>query len=150
MSKRKREEFVAAILEMADRIDDLDQGLSDAEVDEVLEEGGCDPRNSWNQFLSRAKVLESDLWAKGVEPSLQLRRLIKEANTEATAPIATPTASAWLDALLSRPRRMALSFEDMQVARAYRKSGELSQADVEALDALEQELKSLANKPSNE
>jgi len=150
MSRRKREELVAAILEMADRIDDLDQGLNDAEVDEVLEEGGCDPTKSWGKFVSRAKVLESDLWAKGVEPSLQLRRLINEANTEAAVPMATPTASAWLEALLSTPRRMALSFEDMQVARAYRKSGELSQADVEALDALEQELKSLANKPSNE
>lgn len=151
MSKKKREELSEAILEIADRIDALDQGLSEAEMDEVLREGGCNPTDSWARFLSAARVLESESWAKGIEPSLQLRRLVSE-STQATGEVLAPlvAARAWIDQLTAGAWQKLPPADQAQAVWAYRKSGDLSLADIEKLDALEAELRDHGNEPADE
>ena len=70
MSKKmKRDDLLAAVTDLADRLGELDEELSVREIGEALGAGGVDVEAVWGRFQEAARNLESELWAEGKKPS---------------------------------------------------------------------------------
>lgn len=137
--KAKRDKANSARMLLAERLDSLADELSPEEVRQTLQVAGYDPQASWERFVKKAKDLESDTWAKGKEPSIELRRLVKHANDPENAQMGR--AEGLLETLAARLRFGFSVPANLEVVHAYRKSGELSDADSAVLDELEKELR---------
>ena len=68
MSKKKREEFLAAATLLADQLTALDDEISVPDVEQLLRDAGSDPDALCGRFHLALRDVESRLWAKGKHP----------------------------------------------------------------------------------
>jgi hypothetical protein len=146
MSKRKTERLLEEIRRMAERLSESDSSLSREEVLKELRETGIDPDNLKSRFHQAAKQLaEKERLADRMVP-LSLQQAIDSTRPNDRMPrdpgAAGVFAERWLDKFLS-------SFSlppNVEVVRAYHRSGDLSESDQADLDRLEAELREKVKK----
>jgi hypothetical protein len=144
MSKRQREEFLAAATQLAEQLSALDDELSVSDLKAVLRECGSDPDGLLDRFHTAIRDMESRLWAKGKTPPAYLRRLVNQTAAPGALPSDRKAALGRVKDWLGRFREGladTVAPAELEVLRAYRKDGELSSKDVSLLDELEQTLK---------
>jgi Zn-dependent peptidase ImmA (M78 family) len=148
MSKPNNEPVAEDILRLADSLAD-DNATNDDELRRQLQESGIDPDRLRARFHRSATRIAKRERAASRPVPLALHQAI-----EATRPADSPEDQAgdksdtalriadhWLDRLLS-PLRFP---SNLETARAYRKSSQLSKSDQQELDQLESELKERAS-----
>jgi len=146
MSKKKTERLFDEIRRMAERLSEGDSSLSPEEVRNELRQGGIDPDDLKARFHKAAmQMTERERFADRIVP-LSLRQAIDTTRPDNQMPREPATALAFAERWLAK---FASSFalpSNIEVARAYRKSGELSESDKRDLDTLEQQLKEKVKK----
>lgn len=141
MSKRRTERLFGEIAQMAARLGEGDESLSIDEVRDQLRETGIDPDELKARFHEMAKRLaERERLANRPVP-LSLKQAI-DATRPGDEMSSNPTsARIFADRWLDRFRSAFTLPANLEAARAYRKTGDVSEHDERDLDRLERELK---------
>src|SRR5579863_156366 len=141
MSKRKIERLFEEIGRMAGKLGEGDESLSREEVRNQLRETGIDPDDLKARFHQMAKRLaERERLADRPVP-LSLEQAIDATRPDDEMPSNPASARIFADRWLDRFRSAFGLPPNLEAVRAYRKTGDVSQADQEELDRLERELK---------
>lgn len=141
MSKRKTEKLLDEIRRLADCFGENDENLAAEELRKQLGESGVDADELKARFHLAAKELaKRERMANRPVPTL-LRQAIDSTRPATDIP-RDPTAARkvmdrWLESF-SAPFKLPANLE---VCRAYRKSSDVSRAEQDELDRLEEELK---------
>jgi len=146
MSKRKTERLLEEIRRMAERLGEGDSALNHEEVRNELRETGIDPDELKARFHEAAKRLaERERLANRFVP-LSLKQAIDATRHGDQVPNDPGAARVFAERWLNKFRLLFELPEDLQVARAYRKSENLSETDQMDLDQLEKDLKEKVKK----
>ena len=146
MSKRKTERLLEEIRRMAERLGEGDSTLSREEIRDELRETGIDPDVLKARFHETAKRLaERERLANRFVP-LSLKQAIDATRPGDQVPNDPEAAVLFAERWLDKFRSLFALPKDLEVARAYRKSEDLSEADQMDLDQLEEELKEKVKK----
>jgi hypothetical protein len=138
MAKKHREQLNDRLREHVAR---MTPDLTPEEVRNALREAGTDPEHLRTRLYERARELANAQRAKGKPAPGYLQQVIDlTAPTEAIPKDpkhALAKAKSWIKGL-TQPVPFG---SNVQVARAYRKDGELTKKDEDLLDALEADLR---------
>lgn len=141
MSKRRTERLIEEIGRMAARLGDGDEALSRDETRNQLQETGIDPDELKARFHELAKRLaERERLADRPVP-LSLKQVVDATRPGDQMPSNPASARIFADRWLERFRSAFIMPSNLEAARAWRKSGDLSQLDKKELERLERELK---------
>jgi hypothetical protein len=141
MSKRKTERLMEEIRRMAARLEEGDDSLNREELRDQLRELGLDPDELRTRFHQRIKRLaERERLADRPVP-LALKQAIDATRPEDEIPRDPASAEAFAERWIEKFRSPFAIPPNLESARAYRKSGDVSRSDQDELDRLEQELK---------
>lgn len=141
MSKRKTERLFEEIGQMAAHLGEGDESLSRDEARDQLRETGIDPDELKARFHEMAKRLaERERLAERPVP-LSLKQAIDATRPGDQMPSNPASARTFADRWLDRFRSAFILPPNLEAARAYRKTGDVSQLDKKDLDRLERELK---------
>jgi hypothetical protein len=141
MSKRKTQRLFEEIGQMATHLGEGDESLSRDEARNELRETGIDPDQLKARFHEMAKRLaERERLADRPVP-LSLRQAIDGTRPDDEMPSNPASARILADRWLDRFRSAFTLPPNLEAARAYRKTGDVSQLDKKELDRLERELK---------
>jgi hypothetical protein len=141
MSKRKTEKLFEEIRRLANCFSEGEENLATEELRKRLLESGLDPDTLKARFHIEAKqIAQREVRANRSVPKL-LRRAIDSTRPGTDIPrdsiLARKAVDNWLESFLG-PFKAP---QDLEACRAYRKTGEVSEAELEDLDRLEDELK---------
>jgi hypothetical protein len=141
MSKRKTERLFEEIAQMAAHLGEGDESLSRDEARNELRETGIDPDELKARFHEMAKRLaERERLANRPVP-LPLKQAIDATRPGDEMPSSPTSARIFADRWLDRFRSAFTLPANLEAARAYRKTGDVSELDERDLDRLERELK---------
>ncbi|HEY5212232.1 MAG TPA: hypothetical protein VIJ38_04340 [Acidobacteriaceae bacterium] len=142
MPKRDTDRLFDQIQEMADRLTEGDDAKPSSQVAGDLRQSGIDPDVLKRRFHEAAKAIASRERVAGRPAPLALQQAIEQMAPDDVMPSDNRAAEAkmsrWLDKF-SSPFALPA---DLQAARAFRKSGEVSPSEQAELDKLEEQLKS--------
>lgn len=141
MSKQKTERYLDEVRRIAQNLGEGDESLSPEQVRAHLREAGVNPDELKARFHEAALKLAERERLANRSVSLLLNQAIDTTRPDNQLPHDVSRARAfaerWLDKFLSA----FVLPDNFQVARAYRKSDDLSDLDKADLDRLEEELK---------
>jgi len=141
MSKRKTEKLIEEIRRLADCFSEDEGNLTAEELAARLRECGVDPDELRSRFHSTVKrIAQRERMAnRSISPLLnQAIDSTRPATDLPRDPIAArKVADTWLGAFLAAFELP----ENLEACRAYRKSGDVSEAELDDLDRLEDDLK---------
>lgn len=141
MSKRDTERLLDEIAKMAAQLGQGDESLSGDEVRSQLREGGIDTEVLKVRFHEMAKRLaERERQADRPVP-LSLKQAIDATRSGGEMPTNPVSARAFAERWLERFCSAFTVPQNLEPARAYRKTGDVSERDTKELDRLERELK---------
>jgi hypothetical protein len=141
MSKRKIERLFEEIRRMAAQLEEGDESLSRDELRDRLLEGGVDPDDLKARFHQTAqRMAERERLADRSVP-LALQQAIDSTRPEGQIPSNPASARIFADRWLDRFSSAFVVPSNLEAARAYRKTGDVTDLDKEELDRLERELK---------
>jgi len=146
MARKQLERLLSEVAALADRLSDMDDTLTGAELDEMLKVAGSDPAALRKRLHEGIQAIALRIRQAGRPVPQYLLE-----GSEATAPLESVTSVShktaleklrgWLRGLASGPSVLSTP-EGMRVIRAYRKTQDLSGEDARLLDELEAQLKS--------
>lgn len=151
MTRKQQERLLSEVAALADRLSEVDDALSAAELDEHLREAGIDPAALGRRLHDGVKAIMARLSEAGKPVPRYLTQV-----ADATAPLEeiaslSPKAAleklrGWVQEIRERASMPSapLSEEALAVLRAYRKTGDLTREDARLLDELETQLKARA------
>jgi hypothetical protein len=151
MARKQLERLLSEVAALADRLSEVDDALSAAELDEHLRETGSDPAALRRRLHEGVRTIMARLSEAGKPVPRYLTQV-----AEATAPLEeiaslSPKAAfeklrGWVREMRDRAStpRAPISWEALAVLRAYRKTGDLTPDDARLLDKLEAQLKARA------
>jgi hypothetical protein len=150
MSKRKTERLFEEIRRMAEQLGGDNSALSQEEIRNELRETGIDPEDLKARLHAAAKRLaEREIQSNRMVP-LYLKQAFDATRPGDQLPSDPAAAYAFVDRWLDRFRSVVVLPADLAVARAYRKSGDLSETEQLDLDQLEEELKEKVKKENEQ
>jgi hypothetical protein len=146
MSKRKTERLVEGVRRMGEQLGENDANLNLEEVRKELRESGIDLDEARARFHRTAKkIAERERLADRTVP-LSLKQAIDATRPDDEMPHDSSMASAFAERWIDKFRSCFVLPTNIEVARAYRKSGDLLDSDGQELDRLEKELKERVKK----
>lgn len=146
MSKRRTERLLEVIRRMAAQLEEGDESLSRDELRDHLREAGVNPDELRARFHQMARrMAERERLANRPVP-LALEQAIDATRPEDQMPSNPASARIFADRWLDRFSSAFVIPSNLEAARAYRKTGDVSEVDQEELDRLEQELKEKVKK----
>ena len=141
MAKRHVERMFEEVRELAERITAGEEELGTSQLAEQLRQSGIDPDALKRRLHEAVKAVADRERAAGRVPPLGLDQAIEQTAPDDVMPSSPKKAeekmNRWLD-------RFGSGFgipDQLEVARAYRKSGDVSESEQADLDALEKDLK---------
>ena len=141
MSKRKTERLFEEIAQMAAHLGEGDESLSRDETRNELRETGIDPDELKARFHEMAKRLAERERSADRPVPLSLRQAIDATRPGDEMPSNPASARIFADRWLERFRSAFTLPANLEAARAYRRTGDVSELDKRELDRLERELK---------
>jgi hypothetical protein len=142
MTRKDREKFFETVRQSAERFCPASSSMSTAEVREILGSAGCDTERLRQRLHESAKKLQIEQRLKNKKAPQYLQDVVDLTSAPEQGAhnpkIAADKAAKWIDGfMLSVPP----TYRQVEVLRAYRKSGTLTAKDSRLLDELEQKLK---------
>jgi paraquat-inducible protein B len=146
MPKRNLDELLKRVQERAEHLIKTDDSTNGAQLAHELRQSGIDAEKLRREMFDAAKRLADRERAAGRPAPLALKQALEQLAPADVMPSSETAAKSkmarWFDQFSS-------SFgipEQLEAARAYRKSGDISPEENADLDKLEQELKEKLNK----
>jgi hypothetical protein len=146
MSKQKTEQFLEEIRRIAQSLGEGDESLTPEQVRAHLRETGVNPDELRARFHEAALKLAQRERLANRSVSLLLKQAIDTTRPDNELPHDVSGAKAFGERWLDKFRSAIVLPANFQVARAYRKSDDLSDADKADLDRLEEDLKQRVKK----
>lgn len=141
MPKRDVERLFEAVQEMADRLGEGEEHLTSAQLATELRQSGVDPQLLRQRLHEALKAIaQRERLARRHAP-IAIRQAIEKLAPDDIMPSSEPAAQSKMERWLQKFSDTFVLPENIETARAYRKTGDVS-ADEEAdLNELEQQLK---------
>lgn len=151
MARKQLEQLLSEVAALADRLSEVDDALSPAELDEHLRDGGSEPAALRQRLHEGVGTIMDRLRDTGKPVPRYLAQV-----AEATAPledvaslspkVAFLKLKGWIREIRDRASipGAPVPQETLEVLRAYRKTGNLTPEDIRLLDELEAQLKARA------
>ena len=141
MSKRDVERMFADLRDMAERLTAGEEKLATSQLADQLRLSGIDPEALKKRLHEAVKGIAARERAAGRVPPFAVQQAIEQTAPDDVIPNSQKTAEEkmgrWLDRFGS-----GFSLPDqLGIARAYRKSGDVNEDDQADLDSLEEDLK---------
>jgi hypothetical protein len=151
MPKRDVERVFEQVRELAERLTAEEGSLSTSQLADQLRQSGIDPDALKGRLHQALKAVAARERAAGRASPLGLEQAIDQTAPEDVAPASQAVAEKKMDRWLQRFGAAFTVPDLLEAARAYRKSGDVSEAEQAELDELEQKLKdSIAKKNDGE
>jgi hypothetical protein len=142
MSKKATERLLKRFRENVERFSPKDESLTRAEVQDALRAAGTDPGKLRQWLNATARGLANAQRAKGKPAPDYLQRIVDVTGAPEELPkdeqTALQKAREWIRSLTAGPGPLT---GDLEIIRAYRSRGEVSEEDRRALDAAEERLR---------
>ena len=150
MSRKARERLFKQFRENVERFSPDDESLTRGEVQDMLRASGTDPDALREWFNTTVRALANARRAEGkVSPEYLLHAIALSSPAEELPrdeKAALQKAREWIRSLTAGPGVLP---DDLQVIRAYRSRGEVSEEDQRLLDAAEGQLREELKKKSH-
>jgi len=141
MSRKELKKLFESVLRVADRFSEIDDSLSATEVSEHLRAAGTDLEGLRAHLYASASEFAKQQRLKGNPAPIYLQQVISACGPSDSIPSNFKMALEKTKRLIASLTEPLNSIPNLEVQRAYRKSGELSEADRRILDEQEEELK---------
>src|SRR6266516_4005115 len=141
MGRKELKKLFESVVEVADRLGEVDDSLSPLEVSEHLRTAGTDVEKLRARLYATASELAKQQRLKGKPARIYLQQIIDATGPSDKTPSDLKMALDKTKRLITSLTEPFKSIPNLEVQRAYRKSGELSEADQRLLDEQEEELK---------
>lgn len=142
MSRKARERLEQQFHEHVKHFSPDDESLTRAEVQDALRQAGCDPEALRERLNNMARALANAQRAKGKPAPEYLREAIDLSAGPEDLPrdekTALQKAKDWIQSLTAGPGALT---DDLQIIRAYRSRGDISEEDQRLLHMAEDRLK---------
>ncbi len=150
MSRKARERLFRQFRETVQRFSPDDESLTRAEVQEALQEAGCDP-DALRQWLNAtARELANAQRAKGKLAPEYLQQVVDLTSAPEQLPkderTAFQKAREWIESFMAGPGPL---MGKLEIIRDLRRRGDVSEEDQRVLDAAEEELRKQIEKQSD-
>jgi hypothetical protein len=141
MGRKELKKLLESVLEVADRLSEVHDSLSPLEVSQHLRAAGTNVEKLRARLYATASELAKQQRLKGKPAPIYLQQVIDASGPSDKIPSNLKMALDITKRLIASLTEPFKSIPNLEVQRAYRKSGELSEADQQLLDAQEEELK---------
>jgi|ERR1035437_10152622 paraquat-inducible protein B len=150
MSRKARERLLQQLREQVERFSPDEESLTRAEVQDALREAGSDPEELREWLNATARQLANTQRAKGRPAPDYLQQAIDLSSPPDQLPrdekTALQKAREWIQSMTAGPGKLS---DDVEIIRAYRSRGDLSEEDQRVLDAAEEQLRDQIKKQSD-
>jgi hypothetical protein len=141
MPNRDVDRVFEQVRELAERLTAEDRALSRSQLADQLLQTGIDPDALKSRFHLALKAVAARERAAGRAAPLSLQQAIEQTAPEDSAPTSQKMAEKKMERWIERFGGPYTMPDLLEAARAYRKSGDVSQAEQAELDEFEQQLK---------
>ena len=142
MSRKAREQLEKRFREHVQRVSPAEESLTRGEVQDALREAGCEPETLCERLNTMARAIANAQRAKGKATPTYLQQAIDLSGGPEELPkdekTALQKAKDWIRSLTAGPGVLT---DDLQIIRAYRSRGDISEKDQRLLDSAEEKLK---------
>jgi hypothetical protein len=141
MPKRKAEEALARLRDLAQQLVGADEELGVDDLTDQLRESGVDMEELKSKFIAAANQVAFRERAAGRPAPLGLQRAIEQLGPDTLVPRSPTAAARKFDRWLATFGSAFTVPDQLEALRAYRKSSEVAADESKELDALEDQLK---------
>ncbi len=141
MPKRDVERMFSEVRELAERITAGEEQLATSQLADQLRQSGIDPEVLKRRLHEAAKGIAARERAAGRVAPLGVQQAIEQTAPDDVMPSSPKAAEEKMQRWLERFGSGFAIPDQLEVARAYRKSGDVSDDEQADLDTLEQDLK---------
>jgi hypothetical protein len=141
MSKRDVERMFEEVREMAERLTAGEEKLATSQLADQLRQSGIDPDALKKRLHEAVKGIAARERAAGRVSPLAVQQAIEQTAPDDVIPSSPKAAEEKMGRWLERFGSGFSLPDQLEVARAYRKSGDVSGSDQADLDSLEEDLK---------
>ena len=141
MPKRDLERLFDRVREMAERLTEGEEEIPSSQLASELRQSGIDPEALKRRFYEAAKQIAARERAAGRPAPLAVQQVIEQAAPDDVMPADDKAAESKMGRWLEKFSAPFFLPDNLETARAYRKSGDVSEEEQDDLDDLERQLK---------
>jgi len=150
MAKRDGERMFDSVREMAERLTEGEEKLATSQLSDQLRQSGVDPDALKKRFHEAVKQIAARELAAGRVAPLAVQQAIEQTAPDDVIPSSPRAAEERMGRWLERFGSGFSLPEQLEIMRAYRKSGDVTGSDQADLDSLEEDLKERIKKKHDE
>ena len=141
MPKRDVDRIFEHVHKLAERLTAGEENLGTSQMADHLRQSGIDPDALKKRFHEAAKAIAARERAAGRATPLGLQQAIEQTAPDDVVPSSQKAAERKMERWLERFGGGFAVPDELEMARAYRKSGDVSESEQAELDDLERKLK---------